>query len=204
MGQDVSERRVTLPPDGPVWERFFTVAPLVLIGTREEDGTYDLAPKHMAMPAGWGPYFAFMCTPDHRTYHNAKREGAFTVSFPRPSQIVLTSLAAAPRCDDQSKPSLTALSTFDAEVVDGVFVEEAYAFLECELHDVWDGFDAGSLVAGRIVAAHAVRDALRTPERDDADLIHDEPLLVYLSPGRYGRLAESFAFPFSQRLDERG
>jgi hypothetical protein len=36
----------------PIWERFFTVAPLVLIGTQEEDG-YDIAPKNLAMPLGW-------------------------------------------------------------------------------------------------------------------------------------------------------
>ena len=31
-----------------VWERVFTVAPLVIVGSKETDGTYDLAPKHMA------------------------------------------------------------------------------------------------------------------------------------------------------------
>ena len=35
--------------DQPIWERFYTVAPLVLVGTLEPDGSHDLAPKHMAM-----------------------------------------------------------------------------------------------------------------------------------------------------------
>ncbi len=35
---------VTLDIDEPIWDRFFTVAPLVLIGTVEPDGGYDLAP----------------------------------------------------------------------------------------------------------------------------------------------------------------
>ena len=70
----------SLPLDEPVWERFFTVFPLVLVGTREEDGGHDLAPKHLAMPLSWGNWFGFVCTPRHRTYENAVRMGAFTFS----------------------------------------------------------------------------------------------------------------------------
>jgi len=70
---------VSLDVTAPIWERFFTVAPLVVVGTREEDGSYDLAPKHMATPMGWQNYIGFVCTPRHRTYHNVRRERAFTV-----------------------------------------------------------------------------------------------------------------------------
>src|SRR5690606_34430059 len=48
-----SPRRVELDVRVPVWDRFFTVAPLVLVGTREPDGRFDLAPKHMVLPLGW-------------------------------------------------------------------------------------------------------------------------------------------------------
>ena len=37
----------------PIWEQVYMVAPLIIVGTREPDGTYDLAPKHMAMPISW-------------------------------------------------------------------------------------------------------------------------------------------------------
>jgi flavin reductase (DIM6/NTAB) family NADH-FMN oxidoreductase RutF len=37
----------------PIWDRFFTVAPLVLVGTTDSDGALDLAPKHMVTPMGW-------------------------------------------------------------------------------------------------------------------------------------------------------
>ena len=87
---------VSLDLKWPIWERFFTVAPLLIIGSRDETGAFDLAPKHMATPLGWQNYFGFVCTPRHRTYQNIRREGVFTVSFPRPSQVVLTSLSAAP------------------------------------------------------------------------------------------------------------
>ena len=50
-----------------LWERVFTVAPLVIVGSKDTDGTYDLAPKHMAMPLGWRGCYGCVCTPRHRT-----------------------------------------------------------------------------------------------------------------------------------------
>jgi flavin reductase (DIM6/NTAB) family NADH-FMN oxidoreductase RutF len=195
MQKYLREHIRTLEPDLPIWDRFYTVAPLVLIGTKEAEG-YDLAPKHMITPLGWENYFAFVCTPRHRTYQNITRGKTFTVSYPRPTQLVLTSLAAAPRCGDDTKPSLLALPTFPASQIDGVFVAEGYIFLECQLDRVVDGFGANSLITGRIVAAHVHEDALRTSDRDDQDVIHQAPLLGYLSPGRVATIASSYSFPF--------
>ena len=39
--------RVALSTEAPIWNRFFGVAPLVVIGTRDADGHFNLAPKHM-------------------------------------------------------------------------------------------------------------------------------------------------------------
>lgn len=192
----------TLDVDLPIWNHFFMVAPLVLVGTREPDGRYDLAPKHMATPLGWGNYFGFVCTPRHSTYHNALRQGVFTVSFPRPTQVVLASLAAAPRCADRVKPSLQALPTFAAEVIDGRFIEDGYLFLECETDRVVDGFGENSLVAGRVVAAHVDPAALRLTEQGDGRLIREAPLLAYLPPGRYTAIEESHAFPFPDGFNQ--
>jgi flavin reductase (DIM6/NTAB) family NADH-FMN oxidoreductase RutF len=196
MQRNIRDHIATLETDLPIWERFFTVAPLVLIGTREEGEGYDLAPKHLAFPMGWENYFGFVCTPRHRTYQNARRTGAFTVSYARPTQIVLTALAAAPRCGEDDKPSLAALPTFPATKVDGVFAQDAYIFLECELDRVIDGFGDNSLLAGKIVAAHAHEDVLRTSEGDDQDLIHAAPLMAYLYPGRVATIDRTYSFPF--------
>lgn len=62
-----------------------------------KDGGYDMAPKHMARGLGRGNYFGFVCTPRHATYHNAKREGAFTVTYPRPTQVLQASFSATSR-----------------------------------------------------------------------------------------------------------
>ena len=182
---------MSLDTSGPIWDRFFSVAPLVVVGTKEEE-RYNLAPKHMAFPLGWDNYFAFVCTPRHETYHSVLKTGEFTVSYPRPTQVVLASLTAEPREDlDEPKPMLSVMPTFPASEVDGVFLEDGYLFLECRLDKVLD-----SLIVGRIVAAHVHRDALRSADRDDQDLIYHSPLLAYLNPGRYATVKESYAFPF--------
>jgi flavin reductase (DIM6/NTAB) family NADH-FMN oxidoreductase RutF len=187
---------ISLDLTQPVWDRFFCVAPLVIIGTKEEVGGYDLAPKHMAMPLGWENYFGFVCTPHHRTYQNIQRDKTFTVSFPKPDQILLASLCAAPRCDNQTKPSLLALPTFRASTIDGVLLEQGYLFLECELDRIIDGFGENSLIVGKIIAAQVQESALRGCDRDDQDILLDVPLLVYLDPGRYATINHSFSFPF--------
>ena len=180
----------------PIWERLYSVAPLVVVGTREQEGGYDLAPKHMAMPLGWGNYFGFICTPRHRTYSNARREGYFTVSFPNPNQVVLASLSAAPRCDRGDKPALSALPTVSATAIDGVCLQDAYLCLECQLDRIVDGFGENSLIAGKVVAARVQADSLRSRDRDDADLLAQSPLLAFLPPDRYARIDRSFSFPF--------
>jgi flavin reductase (DIM6/NTAB) family NADH-FMN oxidoreductase RutF len=187
---------VALGTEHPVWDRFFQVFPLVVIGTREENGSFDLAPKHMAMPMGWENRFGFVCTPRHATYGNAVREGVFTVSFPRPSQVLFASLAAAPRCEEDTKPALDLLTTRPATRVDGVLLEDAYLHFECETDRIIDDFGVNSLITGRIVEALVAEDALRDPDRDDADVFAANPLLAYLAPGRYAEVRETLAFPF--------
>ena len=198
MSSEEASKLITLPVDRPIWERVFCVAPLVIVGSKEPTGEYDLAPKHMAMPLGWGNYFCFVCSPRHATYHNIRRHGAFTVSYPRVGEVIYTSLAAAPRSEDQSKPSLLALPTLAASKVDGVLVKGCYLYLECSLHSMLDDFDGYSLIIGKIVAAAAHEDALRKQEIDDSDQIFRFPLLAYLQPGRIAEIRESTTFPLPE------
>jgi flavin reductase (DIM6/NTAB) family NADH-FMN oxidoreductase RutF len=187
---------ISLDVNQPIWDNFFLVAPLVVIGTREAGGGYDLAPKHMAMPIGWDNYFGFVCTPRHHTYQNVRREQAFTVSFPHPDQVVLASLSAAPRCDEDFKPALVALPTVPAAVVKGVLLQDAYLSLECELEQIIDGFGQNSLIIGRIVFAQVQEQAQRVSDQDDQDILMQSPLLAYLSPGHYTKIDQGAAFPF--------
>ncbi len=197
MTADASEQgRTELSVSEDLWSRVFTIAPLVLVGTIEEDGSHDLAPKHMAMPLGWGGWFAFACAPTHATQRNAQRTGAFTVSYPRPDQLIASSLAASPRAEDDSKPALAALETVPASRVEGVLVEGAHLWLECELDRVIEGYGENSLVTGRIVTASVADQAARRDDLDDAELLAAAPLLAYVAPRRFAEIGETRSFPF--------
>jgi flavin reductase (DIM6/NTAB) family NADH-FMN oxidoreductase RutF len=190
-------QRISLDVQHPIWDRFFMVSPLVLVGTREPDGNCDLAPKHMAGPMSWDNWFGFVCTPRHHTYSNAVREGAFTVSWPTPAQLLETSLAAAPRYPAEGKPALDVLERVPATVVAGELLAGAWLHMECVLERVVDELGENSLLIGRIVAASVDQHSLRGPDRDDQDLVRAAPLLAYLHPGRFAEISDSRAFPFS-------
>ena len=188
-------KRITLDTANPIWDRFFTVAPLVLIGTRDEDGALDFAPKHMAMPMGWQNYFGFVCSPTHSTCANIERTGEFTVSYPKPSQVLHSSLAASPRTDGH-KPVLDLYDTFPAKHVDGEFIEDAYLFFECRHFRTYHDFGENCLITGEIIAACAEPGFVRSSERDSMELIAENPLLAYVSPGRFASIERTNAFPF--------
>lgn len=184
----------------PVWEQFFTVAPLVLVGTRDADGSLDLAPKHMVTPMGWQNYFGFVCTPRHNTCSNIERTGEFTVSYPKPSQVLVASLAASPRDMDSNKPVLDYFRTFPAREVDGEFIEDGYLYFECRHFKTVHGFGENCLITGEIIAAYADDDFLRHSQADDQETIHESPLFAYLAPGRFATIDRSNAFPFPESM----
>lgn len=188
--------RVRLEVDRPIWERFFTVAPLVMIGTHNADGVPDLAPKHMVTPLGWDNYFGFVCSPHHGTWRNIVATEKFTVSYPRPGQLLATSLAASPRCDDGSKPIVSALATFDAPDSGLPLLSDAYLWFECDLDRIVTGFGANGLIAGKIVAAHAAPDALCQSDVEAETQLSNAPLFAYVHPGRFSVIDTSQSFPF--------
>jgi len=196
MGDAKTAALIELDTSSSIWESFFTVFPLVVIGTREADGSDDLAPKHLAMPMSWKNHFGFVCTPRHNTYQNIQRDRQFSVTYMRPSQTVLASLAATPRCEDGSKPITQALPTFAAATINAAFVEDGYLFLECELQQIVDELGENSLIIGRIISARVAEDALRSSDQDDEDLVYSAPLLAYLYPGRFAEIASSNKLPF--------
>lgn len=198
MGLTDEPDLVTLQPDQPLFESMYAASPLVVVGTREADGSNDLAPKHMAIPLGWSDYFGFVCTPEHGTYRNVERTGAFTVSYPRPDQILSASLAAGPRVDAGSKPTLQGVETVEADAVDAPALADAYAVLECELQQIVDGFGRNGLVAGEVVAKHVASDAYRSDETEPETLLRRAPVLAYLYPDRVAEISRTSAFPFPE------
>ena len=191
----MSEELISLDCAVPIWDRFYLARPLVVIGTVDLDGAVDLAPKHMAGPVSWENLFGFVCCEKHATYRNAVRTGVFTVSYPTPDQVVETSLTAAPRSPDDSKPSLSAVSTEPARVVDGALIAGARIHFECELERTVEDLGPNSLVIGRIVAAAVTEAAVRFLDREDWHAITEAPILVYLAPDRFATINDSRSFP---------
>jgi len=194
--RDATPGVVNLDLSLPVWDEFFTIAPLILVGSRDPVGTANIAPKHMGLQMGWENYYGFVCSPNHRTQQNIIRHGSFTVSFTRPNQIIVTNLAASPRWDDDTKPGLQAIPTRPATTVDGVLVENCYLWLECELERTIDGLGPNSLVLGKIVAASAATElieslALEAKEQGVQYLLH-----LWKEAGALQALREDLAADF--------
>ncbi len=196
------ETPVSIDVDQSIWERFFTVAPLVLIGTRDSAGVADMAPKHMVTPLGWDNYFGFVCTPRHKTWQNVEAGERFTVSYPRPDQLLFASLTATPRCDDDSKPVLDELDTFPAPDSGLPMLAKAYLWFDCEMERVVTGFGDNGLICGKIVAAYAATDALRHSEVDSDTQLNNAPLLTYVHPGRFSVINSSYSFPFPAGMEK--
>lgn len=197
MEKNGFDKFISLNVKDTIWDHFYTVAPLVVIGSKEKD-VYDLSPKHMVTPIGFSNYLGFVCTPRHVTYHNIKKEKKFTVSFVRPSQILLTSLSAIPRCENNhySKEIVNKIPTIPTAKNDNIFIADSYVLLECTLYKIIDGFDDYSIITGQIEAAFVHKDYKIFSEVDQQKHIYDNPLLAYIAQGRFASIKETFSFPY--------
>ncbi|NGP77547.1 flavin reductase [Balneolaceae bacterium YR4-1] len=200
MGDNKNSNMIKISVDDEMWNRIYTVHSLVIIGSKEPDGSFNMAPKHMAMPMGFSKYFGFIGTPRKSTYRNVEREKVFTVSFPRPDQVVISSLSASRREKDDSKPILKKIPMTDATEIEGKFLENSYFNLECKLSQFLGKFGEWELVIGEVVAACVNEDAIRRESKnfDGAQLVYDSPLLAYLHPDRFSKIRKSNAFPFPE------
>lgn len=202
MGDNKDSNMIKITVDEDMWNRLYTVHSLVIIGSKEPDGSFNMAPKHMAMPMGFSNYFGFIGTPRKSTYRNVEREKVFTVSFPRPDQVIISSLSASRREDDDSKPILKKIPMTEAVEVEGKFLENSYLNLECKLSQFLGKFGEWELVIGEIVAAYVNEDAMRKESKnfDGGQLVYDSPLLAYLHPDRFSKIQKSNAFPFPENF----
>ena len=201
MKENVLNNFISLNPKESLWEHFYTVAPLIVVGSKN-NGDFNLAPKHMATPIGFSNYFGFVCTPRHVTYQNIKKEKKFTVSFVKPSQLVTASLAASPRGENKKnfKEVIKCLSTFSTSKKNNLFITDSYVLFECSLYKVIDGFDDYSIITGKIDTAWVHKEDKIYSDIDEQQHLYNNPLLVYISQGRFANVKETFNFPFPKNF----
>lgn len=202
MTEENNSEMIELDVEQDVWNRTYTVHSLIIIGSMEEDDNYNFAPKHMAMPLGFSNHFGFMGTPRKNTYRNIQREKVFTVSYPKPSQLTVSSLAATRREDDDSKPILDKIPTSPAQKIEGHFVKNSYFQMECRFTECVGKFGEWEMIVGKIVAARIDKSMNRKIGNgvDEAQLIYNNPLLAYLHPNRFSVIKESNVFPFPKEF----
>ena len=147
------DRLVSLPVETPVLGQFFLVAPLVLVGTRED--AYDLAPKHGDAARVARTTCCFACTPRHATYRNAVEHREFTVGYVPPEQIAADRARGRWPAAGRLEARASRVADVPEGLVDGVLVGGCRLYLECALDRIVDGFGENSLVVGAVVAAHA-------------------------------------------------
>ena len=192
---DLPSYLLSLELSHSIWDRFFTVAPLVVIGTRASEGAQNLFATHRAFPFDPENLFAFLASPAEPVVQNCLRERAFSVSFPHPRQIVEASLATAPAGTDDQNPLVAEIQTFRAREIDAPVLAGARLGLECRLERVVEDLGTSWLIVGTIVAAHLDRDTRRVSERDDYDLVARHPLLAFVAPGRFAEIEHTDTFP---------
>jgi flavin reductase (DIM6/NTAB) family NADH-FMN oxidoreductase RutF len=192
---DLPSTLLSLDLDQPIWDRFFSVAPLVVVGTRNADGSHDLLTTHQGFTLAPANLFAFLAPPEDAAVENSLRTRTFAVSFPQPHQVAEASLAAAVAGREGRHPMSAEIPTFPTRRIDAVLMTGARLFLECETDRVVEHLGGRVLVIGRIVAAHLDRDSRRLSERDDYDLLENHPLLAFIAPGRFAAIEHTDAFP---------
>jgi flavin reductase (DIM6/NTAB) family NADH-FMN oxidoreductase RutF len=178
--------------------RYFTVKPLILVTTLGPTGLPNVAPKTQNMDVGRREqYFAFVCTPQHHTYQNAKANREFVVNYPGPELIEKVS-AAAQLAEDSDEIVLAGLTSIPSLVVKPPRIKECYLHLECKLLETKDLEDS-SLILGKIVARSADEEFSfeRGKSKENIRLLSEHPLLAYVYPDHYAKIsvAEEFAFP---------
>jgi len=178
--------------------RYFTVKPIVLVTTLGPRDIPNVAPKTQCMDVGRDEdYFAFVCTPKHHTYQNAKANGEFVVNYPGPELIHKVS-AASQFAENVDEIALAGLTSIPSLVVKPPRIKECRVHLECMVEEVKD-LDAASIILGKIVARSANKEVSfeRGKAEESINLLFNYPLLAYVYPNHYTtiRAATEFTFP---------
>lgn len=179
------------------YAQYLNLQPLILVTTLGHSGLPNVAPKTQSMHVGrHGEYFAFVCTPLHHTYQNAKAYGEFVVNYPSPELIDKVS-ATSEFAENEDEVKLAGLTSVPSLVVKPPRIKECVLHLECRLVEVKD-MDVASIIMGKIVSRSANREMFfkQGKAREIMKLLSKHPLLAYIHPGFYATIGIAKKFPF--------
>ena len=183
------EDLVEISTEAPIWERFFTVAPLVLVATKRAATTTSRRSISPCRSAG-RTTSASSAARRTRRHRNLEAHPEFTVSFPRGRPDRQSSLlAAGSRLDDRSKPTLAPFRSSRPARWTACSSRAAALYLECALERVIDGFGENSLIVGRDRRRSAV-DARRSAGSRSTTRISSTSSCRCSCTSRPGRFAE--------------
>lgn len=152
--------------------RLINHGPVVLLSTKNADGTYDIAPIAWNCPASKAPpKLLVVVGRTHRTWENIERTGQFIVVVPHRSQRKLVMEAGSVSGRDANKFKELDIDAFAGARVDALIPSGCVGFLECELEDKLEGPKA-NIILSRILRSVVVSGAF------------EERLLVEIEAGQ--------------------
>ena len=125
--------------------------PVLMVGTYDEHGTPNL------MNAAWGGIYdtglVMLClSDDHKTTHNIKRTGAFTVSFATEETVVPSDFVGIVSANEvPDKFQRAGFHAQKSQFVNAPIIEERPMTVECRL----EKFNEDGICIGRIVNVSA-------------------------------------------------
>jgi len=196
--------KVSFDPSKSVLAQFVHLSPVTLITTICSKGIPDVAAKTQSIPVGReGNFFLFVCTPEHRTYHNVKATKEFVVNYP-PQEIIEKIGLTASIFEDENidKISRIGLTAIPSLRVKPPRIAECSIHLECKLVEIRDHAQYG-IIIGNVVAASGNEETVLM-QGSATELVNRNlsrnPLLAYITPGHlFSTITEGKKFPLPKK-----
>lgn len=165
--------------------------PVLIVGTYDKEGNAN------AMNAAWGGIYdteqIMLCLADgHKTTHNIKETGAFTVSFATSATVVpcdYVGIVSANNTPDKLRRA--GFHTVKSEYVNAPIIKELPMTLECELIK----FNEDGICIGKIINASADESIL--DENGNIDTKKLDPILYDSVTHGYWNFGEKVGQAFS-------
>lgn len=154
------ERNVYLMDERPSLENYklsmslIVPRPIAWVGTFNENGSVNLAPYALFSVVCTDPMMLqFSSRWPKDSYHNAKREGAFTVHIASVDQKPLVALTSKEFGEGESEADAAGMSWTKAPHVNAPIMDDAHVAFECEVRQFVE-LEKAVLTIGEVKAIH--------------------------------------------------